>query len=148
METYIDIVAHIIFSLLAGFIAWMLFAKGNKKWLTIALIFALISGVVIDIDHLFDYFLAVGPSFAYNLFINRQTYLQTGKMYILLHAFEYVAVLIFLTLYAKNKKTKMIITALMLGLLFHLLTDIVLFSLPFTTYFITYRIITNFNDAF
>ena len=143
MDAYADISFHAVFSLIAGFISWKIFGR-NKKSLLLSLTFALIAGVGIDIDHLFDYFMAFGFHFNYQSFIDGENFLKTGKAYIFFHAFEYTLIFGLLSAFAKSKKMKMIFMALSLGILFHLLTDILLFSIPMKIYFLSYRIFNNF----
>ena len=145
MDTYIDALLHIVFSLFAGLIAWKVVGTKNKKNLILSLIAALIAGVGIDIDHFIDYFLAYGFTFNYQDFIHGANFFSTGKTYILFHGFEYAAFAGILSILTKNKKAKTIFLALSLGMLFHLLVDIFLLAIPFKIYFILYRLINNFN---
>ncbi len=145
MDSYIDIVLHICFSLIAGFIAWKLYGKGNIKSLVIAMFSALVSGVLIDLDHFIDHFLTFGFHFNYDYFIGGEYFLRSGKTYIFFHAYEYVILLGILSIFAKVKTKKMILTALGLAMLFHLITDGLLFTTSIKNYFIFYRIFHNFN---
>ncbi len=144
METYVDVGVHVIFSVLAGFIAWKLIDPKNKESLITALIFAFLSGVLIDLDHLIDYFLAYGLHFNYDLFIHLAMLEKTGKSYVLFHAYEYVILLFLAVCLAKDKTKKLILSALTLGMFFHLGVDILL-GVPFNLYFLTLRILNHFD---
>ena len=144
MEIYVDVGAHIIFSLLAALIAWKLYDPNNKESLIIGLIFAFFSGVLIDLDHLIDYFLTYGLHFDYNLFIHPEMLQKTGKSYVFFHAHEYVILLSLAARLVKDKTKKLVLTALTLGMLFHLGVDILL-GVPFNLYFLTFRILNHFN---
>lgn len=144
MEIYVDVGAHIIFSLLAGVIAWKLIDPSNKKSLITSLIFTFISGVLIDLDHVIDYFLAYGLHFDYDLFTRLEMFQKTGKIYVFFHAYEYVILLSLAVCLVKDKTKKLVLTALALGMLFHLGVDILL-GVPFNLYFLTFRILNHFN---
>lgn len=148
MDSYIDVAYHICFSLVSGFIAWELYGLSNRKSLIISVISALLSGVFIDLDHFVDHFLTFGFHFNYDYFIRGEYFLRTGKTYILFHGFEYVILLGILSIFSKAKKIKMILIALGLAMLFHLIVDILLFSIPIKNYFIIYRIFHDFKESF
>lgn len=145
MDSYIDVGFHIFFSLAAGFIAWKIYGLSNKKNLVIAVLLAILSGVLIDLDHFIDNFLTFGFHFNYDYFIRGEYFLRTGKTYVFFHGFEYVIILAILSFLFKSKKVKMILTALCLAMFFHLIVDILLFSIPIKNYFIPYRIFNGFK---
>lgn len=145
MDSYIDVAFHICFSIASGFIAWKLYGLSNKKSLVIAMFCALLSGVFVDLDHFADHFLTFGFNFNYDYFIKGEYFLRTGKTYILFHGFEYVILLGILSIFIKTKKKKVILTSLGLAMFFHLIIDILLFSIPIKNYFILYRILNGFN---
>ena len=58
MNLFFHELTHIILSLLAGFLVWIFFDKNISIFLV-----AFLGGVAVDIDHLFDYFLAFGTKF-------------------------------------------------------------------------------------
>jgi len=59
---------HLILSLLSGFFASKFTAKKNK-YLLVYLFFGILAGLFIDLDHLFDYFLAFGLHFRLDYFL-------------------------------------------------------------------------------
>lgn len=145
MDSYLDVGLHIFFSGLSGFIAWRIFGQSDKKSLVFSIFFALLSGVFIDLDHFFDHFLTFGFNFNYDYFIKGEYFLRSGKTYIVFHGFEYVIILGILSIFLQDKKKKMILTSLMLSMFFHLIVDILLFSIPIKNYFILYRIFHYFR---
>jgi hypothetical protein len=136
----LDETIHLVLSLLAGGVCFCFF--GNP-WLIGA---AILVGFFIDVDHLFDFFTYFGWSGFKNLknFFQVKTYLNPrGKIYALLHGFEYVPLFWFL---GHIIGVGGLSWTLSLSYLFHLLWDN--FSLrnhhPLA-YFIIYRVINNFD---
>lgn len=145
MDSYIDIGFHVIVSLALGYFIWRLFGLRDKKNLLISLFFTFLGGVLIDVDHFLDHFLAFGFNFNYDHFINGEYFVRTGNTYIIFHGFEYVILFAILAVFFKNKKIKMIMIALTLGMFSHLLIDTFLFPNPIMGYFILYRLLHGFN---
>lgn len=144
MFTYLDITAHIIFSTLAGLLVWKNYYPRDSSKLKIALFLAFISGVLIDVDHLVDYYLAFGSHFDYNFFMSASMFTVSGKNYVPFHAFEYAIPLLYFFYRTEKKQTKMILLTLLVSMLFHLGVDIG-FGVPPRAYFITHRILNHFN---
>ena len=145
MDSYIDVGLHIFFSGLSGFIAWRIFGLSNKKSLVFSILFALLSGVFIDLDHFIDHFLSFGFHFNYDYSIRGEYFIRTGKTYIVFHGFEYVIILGMISVFLQDKKKKMIFTALTMAMFFHLIVDVLLFSIPIKNYFILFRIFHDFR---
>jgi len=144
MDSYIDISFHVIVSLLLGYIVWRLFGLSDRKSLLISLLFSFLGGVLIDVDHFIDHFLSFGLNFNYDYFIKGEYFLKS-KAYIVFHGFEYVIIFGVLALFLKTRKKKMMLMGLALGMLSHLLIDILLFPNPIKGYFILYRLLHGFN---
>lgn len=145
MNSYIDISFHVIVSLLLGYAVWRILGSNDRKSLLISLVFTFLGGVLIDIDHFLDYVLSFGFNFNYDYFVKGEYFLRSNKAYIIFHAVEYIIILGLLAIFLKNKKKKMIFTSLALGILSHLLIDILLFPNPVKGYFILYRLLHGFN---
>lgn len=145
MDSYIDISFHIITSLILGYLVWRFFGWNDRKSLLISLFFTFLGGVLIDIDHFLDHFLSFGLNFNYDYFIKGEYFLKSNKAYIFFHGFEYVILFGVLSLFARAKVKKMIFIGLALGMLSHLLIDILLFQNPIKGYFILYRILNGFD---
>ena len=115
------------------------------KSLIISLIFTFLGGVLIDVDHFIDHFLSFGVNFNYDYFIKGEYFLKSNKAYIVFHGFEYVILFGVLALFAKVGFRRMIFITIALGMLSHLLIDILLFPNPVKGYFILYRLLHGFN---
>ena len=131
---------HVFFAILCGFVAWLAWKKTMAAFLS-----ALISGVAVDFDHLFDYFMAFGWSFNLAYFIKGFEFLKTGKMYTLFHGWEYAIVFGLAVFIFKNKTVKTIFLALSLGLFVHLCSDVIIDKVPIKSYSIIYKIKNNFD---
>lgn len=145
MEVYADIAIHLGCSILTGYGIWNYYGFKKIKLLYYSLFFAFASGVFIDFDHLIDYFFVFGPHFDFNLFIHGASFRLSNKNYVLFHAYEYVVFFALMIPLSKKRVNKMIFTAITLSMLLHLFTDVFIFKVPFQTYFLTYRILTNFT---
>ncbi len=132
---------HILFSFCAGLIIWKIWKKPM-----LAFVFALLGGFFVDIDHFIDYCLAFGFKWNWFYFKNDFQVLKSGKIYFLFHAWEFVLILTLLAFLFKNKCVKTIFFSLALGLFFHLWTDVVIDQVSPKAYFLTYRIVNNFDN--
>lgn len=135
---------HIAWSILAGYIAWSVYGK-KKHTLVPALIWALVGGFWIDLDHLIDYFLTFGVLFDLSRFLQSEQFVVSGKTYVLFHAWEYLFILLGALFFVKKQKTKTVLLALLLGTLSHLVIDTLSYSFPIAYYSILYRILDGFG---
>ncbi|HLN19079.1 MAG TPA: hypothetical protein VK255_02825 [Patescibacteria group bacterium] len=142
MSLSVHLSIHVLLAFLAGFIV----SNITQKYL-ISFIFALLSGVGIDLDHFIDYFFAFGWHFKLSEFLSGAQFLKSDKIYILLHGWEYVIILILAFLLLKNRTARPILLALTLGLVFHLGADSVLNEgMKPSSYSIIYRFKNNFDS--
>lgn len=141
----IDLIAHLLFTLAAGLVAWKLYGTKGSKSIIVALGAAFVSGILIDLDHLFDYFLAFGFHFDLYTFLYNQQFVVTRKNYVVFHGYEYAALLGISLYWAKKRQIKMILLALLLSMLFHLVVDMMIYSIPVKHYSLIYRILTDFQ---
>ena len=142
MDLFFHLSLHILTSIMAGYIVWKIWKKPIAAFLT-----AFIGGVLIDLDHLIDYFLAFGLSFNLEYFAKGYQFLKSDKIYILFHGWEYVIILIVLAIWIiKNKTAKSVFLALARGLFFHLSVDCITNDgAKISTYSIIYRTKNNFD---
>jgi hypothetical protein len=131
---------HFLFSLLAGIIIWRVWRKP-----ILAIFAAMLGGVLVDIDHFADYFLAYGWSFSWFYFIKGFEFLKSDKLYVLFHGWEYVLFLLLIAIILKNKASKSVFLALSLALFFHLGSDVFMDKVPPKTYFVIFRAKNNFD---
>ena len=140
MNLFLHLLIHFFFSLLAGFLVFRIWKKPLASFAS-----AIFGGVLVDSDHLIDYLLAFGYHFRLDYFTQGYQFLKSDKIYILFHAWEYVAVLLLIALLVKNKTARSIALGLGIGLFFHLSTDVVIDAVPIRTYSIIYRAENNFE---
>lgn len=140
---------HIFASLFIGYFIWR-----KSKSFILSFFAALIGGVLVDLDHFVDYFIAYGASFDLNSFLKGYQFLQNDKIIVPLHAWEWIpALLLSYALLKKHYKkhqfklAKYILTFLLaftLGLASHLAIDTFTNELILPGYSIIYRIKNNF----
>lgn len=128
---------HVAVSAGLGAIFW---AK-SRDWRTLAI--SLAFGVLVDLDHLFDYFYAERRlTWDTKTFMRTRYWRRSGKIFVWFHAFEYLP-LVFLTWQAfKGRKWAMAATSAMAS---HVLADHLVNELRPLGYFITYRIAHRFR---
>jgi len=145
MDLILDIIGHFAFSVCAGLLAWKIY--GTKRWQSVLLSLsaAMVSGLLIDIDHLFDYILFFGWNFNLYYFLYGQQFMLSKKNYVLLHGFEYAMILGLCVYWSKTKIAKMIFLSLLVSLIFHLFIDMMIYSIPVQHYFLLFRVLTNFQ---
>jgi hypothetical protein len=141
----VDVTFHFFLSLAVGFLLWKAFDGKRRRTLILSLCFALLSGLFIDVDHLFDYYVVYGFAWNFQRFMSTDYFDKSGKNYVFFHGFEYVFILGIIAFFLKNKEKKLFFTVLATSMFVHLFTDILLFSIPVKNYFIIYRILTGFN---
>jgi len=132
---------HLALSLLAGIIVYKIW--GNKL---VSFIAAIAAGFLIDADHLFDYLLAFGWKFSLMDFLMGRQFLVSDKLYLPLHGWEYVIVLMIIVIVFKNKIFRSVALALGLSLFLHLAADTFWnHGLMFKSYSIIYRARNDFE---
>lgn len=142
MNLFLHLSAHILTGGIAGYIVWKIW-----RYPQVSFAAAMLGSVLIDLDHLLDYFLAFGLAFNLNYFIQGYQFLKSDKIYILFHGWEYVIILAVLVIWVcKNKAAKSALLALALGIFFHLTIDTFINEgAQFKTYSIIYRAKNNFD---
>jgi len=135
---------HIVLSMLVGFLIWKYLFKNINVFLI-----AFLGGVLIDLDHLFDYFLAFGAKFNLTYFAKGYQFLKSDKIYIPLHSWEIVIICFLLFLFfAKLKKLitlRILLLAFSLSLFSHLIFDTISNELPMSSYSFIKRANANFE---
>lgn len=134
---------HLAFHVFLSVFAGMLAGRITKEW-KYALLAALVGGVLVDLDHLLDYFLQFGLTFNLQQFLSGAQFSTSGKLYIFFHAWEYVLIFSIVYFFVKHVKVKAVLLGLALGLFLHLCADVVIDGMPFTAYSISCRM----NEAF
>lgn len=150
MHLFLHELVHLLISLAIGFLVW----RKYKEPLP-AFVAALLGGIYIDADHLFDYYLAFGFNFNLSYFLNSYQFSVSRKIYVPFHAWEWVILLLVLIVILERryyrhraKVLKYLLSfflALTLGIYSHLIIDTVTNDTTLPGYSIIYRVINNFN---
>lgn len=144
MSLSLHLSIHLVLALAAGLIAWKI-TKGNIYQ---CLFTAVLAGVLVDLDHLIDYFLVFGLSLNFDYFARGYQFLKSDKMYILFHGWEYVAILSATAISIRRSNIyKAVALSAALALFIHLSTDVILNDIPTRSYSLVYRISQGFNIA-
>ena len=106
---------------------------------------SLIFGVLVDLDHLIDYWYSEGRiCFDTHTFLKTRYWQKSGRLFVFFHAFEYLP-LVFLVWHAwKGRKWAVAATAAMSS---HVLADHMANELRPLGYFILYRLAHGFRAA-
>ncbi len=137
LHLVIDIGCHLIVSSLVFVLIYIFF----KSWKLAFLAF--FSGILMDIDHLVDYFLVYKTDLEVKKFLTGCQFLESKKAYIFLHGWEWIGVILLVGFLAGFMQPAI---AMALGIFGHLVVDQTLgFKHEPLFYFLTYRFIKNFN---
>lgn len=132
---WLEIPHFILTSIIAAY-----FYLRFRSWKLVVLCF--VSGILIDVDHLFDHFHYFGwLGFDPRRFFAEDIFGGSGKVFIPLHSWELLIPLWLWGFLAKKKKEAF---ALMAGFIGHLLIDYFSYSMPWPFYFFIYRLLTAF----
>lgn len=130
--------------LLTGLVGAFLFWR-FRDWKLILISF--ITGVLIDVDHWFDYFAYYGLDINFANFFDVGSYVKpSGKVYILFHGWEYLFPFWLIGRWgARKKKIEGLAWALCLPYLVHLIWDVFTIPTHFLFYSFIYRWLNHFN---
>ncbi|MBU3956769.1 hypothetical protein KKI19_00610 [Patescibacteria group bacterium] len=135
-----EIIHLVLTALVAIFLFW--------RFRDFRLIFAsFVFGIFIDVDHWFDYFSYFGLGVNLSNFFDVGSYMEpAGKIYVLLHGWEFV-ILSWLLGKGIGRKLKIdgLEWAISLSYLGHLLWDSFAVPAPFWAYSFIYRLLSNFS---
>jgi len=133
-----DEIVHFILSIIAGAIVGYF----CRNWWAVPI--ALVSGFLIDADHLIDYFIYKKfRGFDLKEFLSGEFFDRLGKVYVVFHGYEYAAAATIFGIIFPN--LGWLFFSLALSNFLHLLYDTIANKPIWPTYFITYRLIKNFN---
>jgi hypothetical protein len=129
--------AHVAVSAGLGAIFW---AK-SRDWRTMAL--SLAFGVLVDLDHVFDYLYSERRlTWDTRTFMRTRYWRRSGRIFVLFHAFEYLPMVFFMWQAFKGRKWAVAATSAMSS---HVLADHFVNELRPLGYFISYRILHRFK---
>lgn len=140
----IDLISHVIATVLTAVFTWRFYYPNDMRKLFLAGIVSSITGIWVDLDHFIDYFLYYGPSFHLTQFLQGSEFASSNKLYIFFHAYEYVLILVILFVLFKDKLQKFLVATLAISLILHIGIDIATFGVPLQAYSLIYRFATNF----
>jgi len=140
MDLITHTLIHLSGVLVAGFVVWKIWGKS-----LLSFGIAFVSGLLIDFDHLLDYLLVFGKNFKFDYAIKGYEFLESGKVYVIFHGWEYVLILAGFVFITKSKTVKTVLLALSLGLFTHLIIDTVTNGMPPEGYSVIYRAVNNFE---
>lgn len=150
--TYLDLlnheIVHFSLSLFAIAITLRFLKKRRKlspKLIGLVSLGGFLGELLLDTDHLFDYFLAYGPQFIPNFLIRGDMFGKLQKVYVPFHAWEWIILAAALTYVTKNVALRYFLLAITLGILFHLVYDTFYNHVPILGYSILYRFIHGFD---
>lgn len=110
-----------------------------------AFVFGLVSTYFIDLDHLFDYFLNMGFSVNFSKILTGSYFGENQKIYVLLHSWELVALLLGVFLFSKNKLNHKVLFFIFVAFAMHLTYDLASYGFDYKVYFALYRLINSFD---
>ena len=129
---------HFLLSLFAGY---LVYRQSKNIW---HIVIAILAGtLLIDLDHWIDFYIYVGKIISPFEFFKISLFCPSGKMYIFFHAWEYLPI-IYLVI-AKIFKKEYLAWAIIVTIAGHLAFDQMTNGTYPGTYFITWRIIKNFD---
>ncbi|MBP9697583.1 MAG: hypothetical protein KBD65_00075 [Candidatus Moranbacteria bacterium] len=142
MSLVLHLSLHVLTALIAGYIIWRFWHFPTSSFFA-----AFVGAVLIDLDHLIDYFLAFGFHFSLPSFLQGEQFAQSDKIYVLFHGWEYVILLLGIAWFVESSgKLKTIILALALGIFFHILVDVNVNSgMTFRSYSVVYRSLQHYD---
>lgn len=142
---FFHLLLHVTLSILVGIIFFNIF-KFTGVPILYVLIVAVCGGVLIDLDHLYDYYLAYRWDFKLHKFLKGKAIRQNRRLYVLFHGYEYVFLLVWLGYIIKNPIHQLFIFTLAIAALVHLLTDASVNNVYIRTYSIPYRLYYSFKS--
>ena len=131
-------IIHFCLGLIIGLIGFYIWK--DKR----LILFAIPVSMLIDLDHLIDYWLYL-DHFSFNLkeFLSGSYFSASKKFYVVFHGYEYSAILLFLAQIFKKYGPYLLTGAI--AILTHLLFDVISNNLPLISYSIIFRMFNNFS---
>lgn len=135
MPLYIHLTIHFVIALLAGYLIGSFFKEKRR-----GIIFGILGGFFIDLDHVLEYFFVFGPHFNLLYFFESRQFLISEKIILVFHAWEYVPLFLLLAyLLRKWKNVKVAFITLAFAGSLHLVSDIFINGYYFRYYSLIYR---------
>jgi len=138
MLLVLDLTCHIVLTAILMRFAW----KKSLSWFPVIAVF--FGGILIDLDHFYDYFLVYGFDWDFLAFVNGEWIVASGKMYLPFHSWEIIILLVLIA--SQISKWKPVTLALAIGMTGHLCVDTVGHGEHPGKNWLTYRVAQNFNS--
>jgi hypothetical protein len=143
MPLVFHLLIHFTLAILTGYLIGRYF--NNIK---LGLIFGILGGFLIDVDHVLEYFLVFGPTFNLQYFFEGRHFLLSDKIRLYFHAWEYFPILFILAwFFRKRKNIKIALITLALAGAVHLVSDIFINNFYFKYYSFYYRFRQDFSAS-
>jgi len=139
------LLAHEILHGLVGAALGLLLTKFTRH----ARIFrwVLLSSYLIDMDHIVDYLMTVGPRWDFVALTTGSYFVTSGRVMVLLHSWELAILLVIVALSKREAKSAGALLGIGVGIMGHLLVDQITYSQPsWALYFLTARMLHGFAD--
>ncbi len=137
----LHLLIHLFLAIIVGYFSGRLFKKP-----ALGILFGIIGGFFIDLDHVLEYFLVFGPHFSLTYFSQGRQFLVSDKVHLFFHAWEYVPLLLISAYLLRKKKIiALILVSLALAGGIHLLSDSIINQEPLKFYTMSYRASVNFS---
>lgn len=131
-------IIHLLISIVIGALFARYYPEVTYFW---SITISIIGGVLVDADHILDYFLKKSEKFDLNGIVSGSHFKKSGKAFIILHSYELAIALVFTYLILNNISFLILAAALLV----HLLFDILHNRTKWTAYFLFYRASQKFN---
>lgn len=139
---FIHEIGHILIYLLLVIPIILVKKKNMLRYVFIGFVFTMF----MDSDHAVDYFLHRGLVFNISEFFHGNYFTESGKLFVLLHAWEYIPILLILCyIFKRHKPILYSLLFITFGLSIHLFYDTVYYCFNPLGYSIIYRIINGFS---
>jgi len=131
----IHILIHFALAVLSGFLVGRYY-----KNIKLGIIFGIIGGFLIDLDHVLEYFLFYGLHFNLTYFLEGREFLLSDKIRLFFHAWEYIFIfLVLIIIFRKRILIKFVFITIMLAGTVHLISDCLINNYPPQNYSLIYR---------
>jgi len=131
------LLGHLIIALI---ISSFLYRKTKNIWLVFLCIFI---SFAIDIDHLFDYWMAYGFNLSPRQVLKLDFFEKNQKVFVPFHSWELVGLIFLLSKLVK--KYKWVFLTIALAMFGHILWDAFSYKIPIIDYFFAYRALHGFK---
>ncbi|HZJ41518.1 MAG TPA: hypothetical protein VFD51_00665 [Patescibacteria group bacterium] len=143
MPLAIHLLIHFTLAVLSGYLIGRFFDKEK-----IGLIFGVLGGFLIDLDHVLEYFLVFGLNFNLQHFIESRQFLVSDQIRLYFHAWEYLPILLVIAyIFRKKRNIKIALITLAFAGTIHLISDVFINNYYFKYYSIYYRASLKYADS-